>query len=209
MIQADQILVIKRESIQERFEVMNFWCCFWLKRPHVISKKWFLKNRHFRDHPVPAAREWTRALLQDAIPFFDIQKRLSIDLDHWMTAQSAEQPSQNSILAPRFWKRRVRMCTWNCWYLRKERMQDIIWRSCRISVPAEEEKQFNAIMRQQDKLTKERKYTPPPHHLGKEDPRPWGEQLPMAGFRVCSSLLESLCTDTLFVKVSKNKRLLH
>lgn len=27
-----------------------------------------------------------------AMPFFDIQKKLGIDLDHWLSIQSAEQP---------------------------------------------------------------------------------------------------------------------
>ena len=27
-----------------------------------------------------------------AMPFFDVQKRLGLNLDHWMTIQTAEQP---------------------------------------------------------------------------------------------------------------------
>ncbi|XP_045715175.1 NADH dehydrogenase [ubiquinone] iron-sulfur protein 5 isoform X2 [Phyllostomus hastatus] len=33
-------------------------------------------------------------------------------------------------------------------------------------------KRLSTIMKQRDKLIKEGKYTPPPHHSGKEDPRP-------------------------------------
>lgn len=54
-------------------------------------------------------------------------------------------------------------------------------------------KRLSAIMKQRDKLIKEGKYTPPPHHLGKEDSKLWAEQLLMAGadFLVYSSPLES------------------
>ena len=40
---------------------------------------------------------------------------------------------------------------------------------------------LNTIMRKHDELIKEGQCMPPPHHLGKEDPRPWAEQLPVAG----------------------------
>lgn len=52
---------------------------------------------------------------------------------------------------------------------------------------------------------------PAPDHLGKADPGPaqsscqWME----ADFHVLSPLLETLFTENFFVKVSKNKELLH
>lgn len=70
---------------------------------------------------------------------------------------------------------------------------------------------LSAAGRQQDKLIKEGKDNTSPRHLGKGDPRPCAEQLCWleADFHVRSSLLESLCTDNLIVKVSKNEELVH
>ena len=62
------------------------------------------------------ARKETGALGQDAMPFFDVQKRLRLHLDDWMTVQSAEQPHEIPGRCHAFEKEMARMCTWDQWY---------------------------------------------------------------------------------------------
>ncbi|KAF6345172.1 NADH:ubiquinone oxidoreductase subunit S5 [Rhinolophus ferrumequinum] len=106
------------------------------------------------------------------MPFFDIQKRLGVDLDRWMTIQSAEQPHKLSSRCHAFEKEWIE-CSHGIGVIRAEK-------ECKLEYDDFVEcllrqktmKRLSAIMRQRDKLIKEGKYTPPPHHQGKEDPRP-------------------------------------
>uniref|UniRef100_A0A9L0INL4 NADH dehydrogenase [ubiquinone] iron-sulfur protein 5 n=1 Tax=Equus asinus TaxID=9793 RepID=A0A9L0INL4_EQUAS len=106
------------------------------------------------------------------MPFFDVQKRLGLNLDHWMTIQSAEQPHKIPGRCHAFEKEWIE-CAHGIGGIRAEK-------ECKIEFDDFVEcllrhktmKRLSAIRRQRDKLIKEGKYTPPPHHLGKEDPRP-------------------------------------
>ncbi|KAB0404957.1 hypothetical protein E2I00_002358 [Balaenoptera physalus] len=111
-------------------------------------------------------------LRKAAMPFFDVQKRLGLDLDRWMTIQSAEQPHKIPGRCHAFEKEWIE-CAHGIGGIRAEK-------ECKIEFDDFVEcllrqktmKRLSAIKRQRDKLIKEGKYTPPPQHLGKEDPRP-------------------------------------
>ncbi|XP_024410369.1 NADH dehydrogenase [ubiquinone] iron-sulfur protein 5 [Desmodus rotundus] len=106
------------------------------------------------------------------MPFFDIQKRLGIDLDRWITIQSAEQPHRFAARCHAFEKEWIE-CAHGIGATRAKK-------ECKIEYDDLVEcllrqktmKRVNTIKRQRDKLMKEGKYTPPPHHSGREDPRP-------------------------------------
>ena len=101
------------------------------------------------------------------MPFFDIQKRLGIDLDRWITIQSAEQPHRFAARCHAFEKEWINV-----------HMELVVStpRKCKIEYDDLVEcplwqktmKRLSTVMRSQDELMKER-YTPPPHHSGKED----------------------------------------
>ncbi|XP_028698414.1 NADH dehydrogenase [ubiquinone] iron-sulfur protein 5 [Macaca fascicularis] len=106
------------------------------------------------------------------MPFLDIQKRFGLNIDRWWTIQSAEQPYK---LAPRchaFEKEWIE-CAHGIGAIRAEK-------ECKIEyddfieclLRQKTMRRVNAIRRQRDKLIKEGKYTPPPHHIGKGEPRP-------------------------------------
>lgn len=124
---------------------------------------------HRADHRMG---EDTRTSRPEAMPFFDVQKRLGLDLDRWMTIQSAEQPHKIPGRCHAFEKEWIE-CAHGIGGIRAEK-------ECKIEFDDFVEcllrqktmKRLSAIKRQRDKLIKEGKYTPPPHHLGKEDPRP-------------------------------------
>ncbi|KAB1269111.1 NADH dehydrogenase [ubiquinone] iron-sulfur protein 5 [Camelus dromedarius] len=106
------------------------------------------------------------------MPFFDVQKRLGLNLDQWMTIQSAEQPNKIAGRCHAFEKEWIE-CAHGIGGIRAEK-------ECKIEYDDLVEcllrqktmKRLNTIRKQRDKLIKEGKYTPPPHHSGKEDPRP-------------------------------------
>uniref|UniRef100_UPI001659710C NADH dehydrogenase [ubiquinone] iron-sulfur protein 5-like n=1 Tax=Halichoerus grypus TaxID=9711 RepID=UPI001659710C len=114
----------------------------------------------------------TRRHRSDARPFFDVQKRLGLNLDHWMTIQSAEQPHKIPGRCHAFEKEWIE-CAHGIGGTRAEK-------ECKIKfddfveclLRQKTTKRLSDIRRQRDKLIKEGKNTPPPHHLGKEDPRP-------------------------------------
>uniref|UniRef100_A0ABI8AE30 NADH dehydrogenase [ubiquinone] iron-sulfur protein 5 n=6 Tax=Felidae TaxID=9681 RepID=A0ABI8AE30_FELCA len=151
-----------------------------LEPPHCFTLNSFNPQRNPRlqasaslsVHPVAAVSEETRALQRDAMPFFDVQKRLGLNLDQWMTIQSAEQPHKIPGRCHAFEKEWIE-CAHGIGGIRAEK-------ECKIEYDDFVEcllrqktmKRLSDIRRQRDKLIKEGKYTPPPHHLGKEDPRP-------------------------------------
>ncbi|XP_034842758.1 NADH dehydrogenase [ubiquinone] iron-sulfur protein 5-like [Mirounga angustirostris] len=115
------------------------------------------------------------------MPFFDVQERLGLNLDHWMTIQSAEQPHKIPGRCHAFEKEWIE-CAHGIGGTRAEK-------ECKIEfddfveclLQQKTMKRLSDIRRQRDKLIKEGKYKPPPHHLGKENPRPRAELLLMAG----------------------------
>ncbi|KAM9241595.1 NADH dehydrogenase [ubiquinone] iron-sulfur protein 5 isoform 1-T2 [Trichechus inunguis] len=106
------------------------------------------------------------------MPFFDVQKRLGLNIDHWMTIQSAEQPYRHSARCHAFEKEWIE-CAHGIGGIRAEK-------ECKIEFDDLTEcllrqktmKRVATIKQQRAKLIKEGKYTPPPHHLGKDEPRP-------------------------------------
>ncbi|XP_036127613.1 NADH dehydrogenase [ubiquinone] iron-sulfur protein 5-like [Molossus molossus] len=106
------------------------------------------------------------------MPFFDIQKRLGIDLDHWMTIQSADQSRKIPSQCHAFEKEWIE-CSHGIDAIHAEK-------ECKIEyddfveclLQQKTMKRLSAILRQRYKLIEEGKFTPSPYHMGKEDPRP-------------------------------------
>ncbi|XP_053431594.1 NADH dehydrogenase [ubiquinone] iron-sulfur protein 5-like [Nycticebus coucang] len=106
------------------------------------------------------------------MPLFDIQKRLGLNLDRGLTIQSAEQPYKNPARCHAFEKEWIE-CAHGIGTIRAEKeckieFDDFIECITRVKTI----QRLKAIQKQRDKLIKEGKYTPPPHHLGQEEPRP-------------------------------------
>nr|XP_012331956.2 NADH dehydrogenase [ubiquinone] iron-sulfur protein 5-like [Aotus nancymaae] len=106
------------------------------------------------------------------MPFLDVQKRLGIDLDRWWTIQSAEQPYKFPAQCHAFEKEWIE-CAHGIGTIRAEK-------ECKIEyddfieciLRKKTMKCMDTIWRQWEKLMKEGNYTPPPHHMGKGEPRP-------------------------------------
>ncbi|EDL80383.1 rCG31129, isoform CRA_a [Rattus norvegicus] len=106
------------------------------------------------------------------MPFLDVQKRLGISLDRHFIFLSAEQPYKNAARCHAFEKEWIE-CAHGIGATRAKK-------ECKIEYEDFEEcflrfktiRRMHEIKKQREKLMKEGKYTPPPHHLGKEEPRP-------------------------------------
>ncbi|KAM5247594.1 NADH dehydrogenase [ubiquinone] iron-sulfur protein 5 [Ctenodactylus gundi] len=106
------------------------------------------------------------------MPFLDVQKRLGINLDRHLTIQCSEQPFKITSRCHAFEKEWIE-CAHGIGGIRAEK-------ECKIEYDDFVEcllrqktiQRMSAIKRQRDKLIKEGKYTPPPHHMGKGEPRP-------------------------------------
>ncbi|XP_069333826.1 NADH dehydrogenase [ubiquinone] iron-sulfur protein 5 [Eulemur rufifrons] len=106
------------------------------------------------------------------MPFLDIQKRLGLDIDRKMTIQSGEQPHRIPARCHAFEKEWIE-CAHGIGTTRaakecKIEYDDLV--ECLLRHKTMQ--RVSAIKKQRDKLIKEGKYTPPPHHLGKGEPRP-------------------------------------
>ncbi|XP_038177804.1 NADH dehydrogenase [ubiquinone] iron-sulfur protein 5-like [Arvicola amphibius] len=106
------------------------------------------------------------------MPFFDVQKKLGISLDRHFVFQSVEQPFKIPARCHAFEKEWIE-CAHGIGATRAQK-------ECRIEYEDFEEcylryktmKRLGQIKPQRDKLIKEGKYTPPPHHMGQDEPRP-------------------------------------
>ncbi|XP_039318514.1 NADH dehydrogenase [ubiquinone] iron-sulfur protein 5-like [Saimiri boliviensis] len=105
------------------------------------------------------------------MPFLDVQKRFGINLDRWWTVPNAEQPYKFPAQCHAFEKEWIE-CAHGIGTLRAEKeckieyddfIECILWTKTM--------KRTDTIWRQWEKLMKEGKYTPPPHHMGKGEPR--------------------------------------
>ncbi|XP_006886547.1 PREDICTED: NADH dehydrogenase [ubiquinone] iron-sulfur protein 5 [Elephantulus edwardii] len=106
------------------------------------------------------------------MPFLDVQKRLNINIDRWLTIQSAEQPYRLSARCHAFEKEWIE-CAHGIGGTRAEKECKIEYDDFRECLLHQKTiKRMADIRKQRDKLIKEGKYTPPPHHLGKGEPRP-------------------------------------
>lgn len=107
-----------------------------------------------------------------AMPFLDIQKKLGISLDRHFMFLSAEQPYKNAARCHAFEKEWIE-CAHGIGGTRAKK-------ECKIEFDDFEEcllryktmRRMHDIKKQREKLMKEGKYTPPPHHSGREEPRP-------------------------------------
>ncbi|XP_053461864.1 NADH dehydrogenase [ubiquinone] iron-sulfur protein 5-like [Nycticebus coucang] len=106
------------------------------------------------------------------MPLFDIQKRLGLNLDRRLTIQSAEQPYRNPARCHAFEKGWIE-CAHGIGTIRAQKECKIEFHDFTECITRVKTIQrLKAIQKQQDKLIKEGKYTPPPHLLGQEEPRP-------------------------------------
>ncbi|KAF7464923.1 NADH dehydrogenase [ubiquinone] iron-sulfur protein 5 [Marmota monax] len=106
------------------------------------------------------------------MPFFDVQKRLGINLDRHLTIQSADQPYKIPSRCHAFEKEWIE-CAHGIGNTRAQKECKIEYEDfveCLLRLKTM--KRVNTIKKHRDKLIKEGNYTPPPHHLGKADPRP-------------------------------------
>ncbi|XP_003462311.1 NADH dehydrogenase [ubiquinone] iron-sulfur protein 5 [Cavia porcellus] len=106
------------------------------------------------------------------MPFFDVQKRLGISLDRHMTIQSAEQPYKIASRCHAFEKEWLE-CAHGIGNTRAQKECKIEYEDLMECLLLQKKiKRMSTIKKQRDKLMKEGTYTPPPHHLGKGEPRP-------------------------------------
>ncbi|XP_062943968.1 NADH dehydrogenase [ubiquinone] iron-sulfur protein 5-like [Cynocephalus volans] len=106
------------------------------------------------------------------MPFLDVQKRLGINIDQGLTIQSAEQSYKIPARCHAFEKEWIE-CAHGIGGIRAKKECKIEYDDFRECILRQKTmRRINTIQKQRDKLIKEGKYTPPPHHLGKEDPRP-------------------------------------
>nr|XP_058151196.1 NADH dehydrogenase [ubiquinone] iron-sulfur protein 5-like [Dasypus novemcinctus] len=106
------------------------------------------------------------------MPFFHVQRRLGLNLDHRMTIHSAEQPYKIPSHCHAFEKEWIE-CAPGIGGIRAEKeckteSDDFI--ECMLQQKTM--RCMSAIKKEPDKLIKEGNYTPPSYHLGKEEPRP-------------------------------------
>uniref|UniRef100_A0A8C9LWZ2 NADH dehydrogenase [ubiquinone] iron-sulfur protein 5 n=2 Tax=Piliocolobus tephrosceles TaxID=591936 RepID=A0A8C9LWZ2_9PRIM len=103
------------------------------------------------------------------VPFLDIQQRFSLNTDQWWAIQSAEQPYKIVAQCHAFEKEWIE-CARGISVIQAEKECKI---ECDDSVECLlQRKMMGTIRKQQDMLIKEGKYTPPPHHIGREEPQP-------------------------------------
>ncbi|XP_036208530.1 akirin-1 isoform X6 [Myotis myotis] len=107
------------------------------------------------------------------MPFFDIQKKLGIDLDRWLSIQSAEQPHRIPSRCHAFEKEWIE-CSHGIGGIRARKECKIEYEDLLECLLRQKTmKRLSAIMKQRNQLIKEGKYTPPSHHMDKEgEPRP-------------------------------------
>ncbi|XP_030679342.1 NADH dehydrogenase [ubiquinone] iron-sulfur protein 5 [Nomascus leucogenys] len=106
------------------------------------------------------------------MPFLDIQKRFGLNLDRWLTIQSAEQPYKMAGRCHAFEKEWIE-CAHGIGYTRAEKECKIEYDDFMECLLRQKTmRRAGTIRKQRDKLIKEGKYTPPPHHIGKGEPRP-------------------------------------
>nr|XP_039318776.1 NADH dehydrogenase [ubiquinone] iron-sulfur protein 5-like [Saimiri boliviensis boliviensis] len=106
------------------------------------------------------------------MPFLDMQKRFGINLDPWWIIQSAEQPHKLPAQCHAFEKEWIESAhgIGTVWVETECKIEYDDFIEC---IPREKTmKRRDTIWRQWDKLMKEGKYTPPPHHMGKGEPQP-------------------------------------
>ncbi|XP_004088496.1 NADH dehydrogenase [ubiquinone] iron-sulfur protein 5-like [Nomascus leucogenys] len=106
------------------------------------------------------------------MPSLDVQKTFGLNVDQWLTIQSAEQPYKIPGRYHAFEKEWIECAhgissIWaekECKIEYDDFIESILWQKTMRHV--------STIRKQWDKLIKEGKCTPPPHHVGKGEPQP-------------------------------------
>ncbi|XP_043915850.1 NADH dehydrogenase [ubiquinone] iron-sulfur protein 5 [Protopterus annectens] len=106
------------------------------------------------------------------MPFVDLQGKFGFNADRWLLLSSSEQPYKIASRCHAFEKEWVE-CAHGIGRTRA-------LKECKIELEDFYEclhrdktmKRLMQIREQRDKLIKEGKYTPPPCHVGKDEPRP-------------------------------------
>ncbi|XP_037693275.1 NADH dehydrogenase [ubiquinone] iron-sulfur protein 5-like [Choloepus didactylus] len=113
------------------------------------------------------------------MPFSDVQKKLGLNIARWVTIQSAEQPYKLPSCCHAFEKEWIECAhgIGGIWAEKEHKIEFDDFIECMLQQKMM--RRVSATKRQQ-KLIKEGKYMPPPHRLGKEEPRPRAEELLMA-----------------------------
>ncbi|XP_032148350.1 NADH dehydrogenase [ubiquinone] iron-sulfur protein 5-like [Sapajus apella] len=104
--------------------------------------------------------------------FLAAQKRFGLNIDRWLTIQSAEQPYKIPAQCHPFEKEWIE-CAYGIGSIQSEK-------ECKIEyddfieciLQQKMMRHISTIRKQWDKLIKEGKYTPPPHHVSKGESRP-------------------------------------
>uniref|UniRef100_UPI0014864AE6 NADH dehydrogenase [ubiquinone] iron-sulfur protein 5-like n=1 Tax=Arvicanthis niloticus TaxID=61156 RepID=UPI0014864AE6 len=137
------------------------------------------------------------------MPFLDIQKKLGISLDRHIMFLSAEQPYKNAARCHALETEWIE-CAHGIGATRAKK-------ECKIEFEDFEEcflqyktiRRMHDIKKQREKLMKEGKYTPPPHHSGKGNPGPeHSSWKPL--FMLCFPL-ERMFKESSFIKYVKIK----
>ncbi|XP_020839257.1 NADH dehydrogenase [ubiquinone] iron-sulfur protein 5 [Phascolarctos cinereus] len=106
------------------------------------------------------------------MPLFDIQNRLGISIDKWMTVMSAEQPYKMPARCHAFEKEFIE-CAHGIGMTRAKKECSLEYEDFIECLHRQKTiKRLAAVMKEKEKLMKEGKYTPPPHHSGEEEPTP-------------------------------------
>ncbi|XP_015273259.1 PREDICTED: NADH dehydrogenase [ubiquinone] iron-sulfur protein 5 [Gekko japonicus] len=106
------------------------------------------------------------------MPLLDLQDKLGIDVDKWLTIQSAKQPYQRASVCHAFEKEWLE-CADGIGQIRAQK-------ECKIEIDDLYEclnkqkmmQRMKTILEQRKKLIKAGKYTPPDYHAGKLDTDP-------------------------------------
>uniref|UniRef100_A0A5F8G4Y1 NADH dehydrogenase [ubiquinone] iron-sulfur protein 5 n=1 Tax=Monodelphis domestica TaxID=13616 RepID=A0A5F8G4Y1_MONDO len=151
-------------------------CCFVHKGapPRPTGKLVALPREMGRAAAVPegASADFAGRGLTRAMPFFDLQGRLGLDIDKWMTILSAEQPYKIPARCHAFEKEFIE-CAHGIGMTRAKK-------ECKLELDDFIEclhrrktiERLGQVMKRKEQLMKEGKYTPPDCHSGKDKPRP-------------------------------------
>ncbi|NWZ93755.1 NDUS5 protein, partial [Nesospiza acunhae] len=108
------------------------------------------------------------------MPFWGLQKQLGIDVDTFLLRQSMPQPHGQAAVCHAFEREWVE-CGHGLGQHRargKGGQQDLPWGPPETSPCPWQTQRLRTILEQRDRMIKQGKYTPPEHHMGKEEPRP-------------------------------------
>ncbi|XP_054911156.1 NADH dehydrogenase [ubiquinone] iron-sulfur protein 5 [Poeciliopsis prolifica] len=106
------------------------------------------------------------------MPILDIHSWLGISIDRWVLLQSSEQPYKRAARCHAFEKEWVECADGIGQTRAKKECQVELEDFYECMSRRKTRQRMHAIRDQRDKLIKEGKYTPPPHHTGQPDHNP-------------------------------------